>query len=74
VQQHVQKQVRLASAIMSMFGIGFAVATGQQIESAEQMIKRENISNNRQRGVGPWFRRSAGWRQSQRRKLRRRTG
>lgn len=72
MQQHVQKQVRLASAIMSMFGIGFAVATGQQIESAEQMIKREN--NNRQRGVGPWFRRSAGWRQSQRRKLRRRTG
>jgi hypothetical protein len=48
VQQHVQKQVRLASAIMSMFGIGFAVATEQQS--------------------------SAGWRQSQRRKLHRRTG
>ena len=66
MQQHVQEQALLASAIMSIFGVGF--------ESAEQMIKRENASNNRQRGIGPWFRRSAGWRQSQRRKLRRRTG
>lgn len=31
------------------------------------------ISENH-RGYGPWLTRSAGWRQSQRRKLRRRTG
>jgi len=65
---------RLAATVMALFNIGLALATGQQIESAERTIKRENVGSNSKRGIGPWFTRSAGWRQSQRRKLARRRG
>lgn len=65
---------RIAAMVVAMFGVGMSVATGQQIADAEYEVKRENVGSNSKRGIGPWFTRSAGWRQSQRRKLARRRG
>lgn len=64
---------RLSAMVLSLFNIGLAAETGEQIRSAESQIKRENVAASG-RGIGPWFSRSPGWRQAQRRKLARRRG
>lgn len=65
---------RLAAMVVALFNVGISAATSKQIQAAESQIKVENVNSNSNRGVGPWFSRSPGWRQSQRRKLARRRG
>jgi hypothetical protein len=64
---------RLSAMVLALFNVGLTAATTEQVKAAESQIKRENVAAGG-RGVGPWFSRSPGWRQSQRRKLARRRG
>lgn len=66
---HQRYMTKIPGMLLALYGLSaVGMATPQQMQQAVSQIRKDNVRDSRHRGYGPWVTRSAGWRQSQRRK------